>query len=291
MSPPRAIGIAGTGRVARALGRLLAEAGEPVAAVAGRNAEHASEAASFIGAGARAVRFENLPASADRILIAVSDAAIPDVALALARAGIRSGTALHTCGARGPEALAPLQAAGVACGVLHPLQTIATPEQGLAALRGCRFGVTGDPPAVAWAEAICNLLGSYPLRLAPDSLPVYHAAAVMASNAVTAVIDAAVLLIEQAGVERHDALQALTPLAEAAVHNALTLGPEAALTGPVRRGDLETIRRHLDALSEAPPAVRNLYRAAALALSDLAVRSGLDPSRARAIEALLRERQ
>jgi predicted short-subunit dehydrogenase-like oxidoreductase (DUF2520 family) len=163
------IGIAGTGRVAQALGRLLGDAGEPVFAVAGRDAVRTAAAAEFIGHGAEAVSFERLAARAGRVLIAVSDDAISEVAARLAAAGMRSGAALHTCGARGPEELAPLQAAGVSCGVLHPLQTIATAERGVAVLGGAWFAVAGDDAASAWARRICELLGAKVLAVAPDA--------------------------------------------------------------------------------------------------------------------------
>ena len=149
--PPRSkdpILIAGTGRVAQALGRLLAEHGEPVIAVVGRDPERARAAAAFIGPRAKPAAFGASAKRATRVLIAVSDSAIAEVAGRLAEDGMRRGIALHTCGALGPDALAPLAAAGVSCGALHPLQTFATPEQGLSALPGCLFAVDGDAAAL-----------------------------------------------------------------------------------------------------------------------------------------------
>ena len=283
------IGIAGTGRLAQALGRLLSARGEAVAAVAGRNAAHAADAAAFIGGGALGVRIAELPERAERIVIAVSDDAVAAVARELTEAGMRSGLALHTCGALGPEALSALARAGVSCGVLHPLQTIASPEQGVSDLPGCAFAISGDAEAAAWAERICTLLDGVPLRVAPDRMALYHAAAVMASNCVTGLIDAAVILMEAAGIERNTALGALGPLVRASSENAAALGPERALTGPIRRGDVETVHRHLAALRAAPVSVGELYRAASLHLVELARRSGLAEAKAREIEALLRQ--
>jgi predicted short-subunit dehydrogenase-like oxidoreductase (DUF2520 family) len=283
------IGIAGTGRMAQALGRLLRERGEPVVAVAGRNPERTARAAEFIGGAAAAVGFAELPVRADRILIAVSDGAIPAVACALAEAGANRGIALHTCGAHGPEILEPLARAGAACGVLHPLQTIATPEAGVAALPGCAFAVSGDPAAVAWGEAIAALLEGTALRIAPDHMPLYHAAAVMASNYVTGLLDAAAILMKTAGIGEQTALGALGPLVRAGVNNTLALGPEKSLTGPIERGDVETVRRHLGSLAAAPPSVSGLYRSAGLHVLEVARRRGLSEAKAREIEELLRE--
>jgi predicted short-subunit dehydrogenase-like oxidoreductase (DUF2520 family) len=280
-----AIGIAGSGRVAQALGRLLGDRGEPVVAVAGRDPARAEAAAAFIGSGVEAVRLEELSARAGRILVAVADVALPAVAETLARAGFRDGVALHTCGARGPEALAPIEHAGL----LHPLQTIASPEQGVAALPGSAFAVSGDAAAVEWARSIVALLAGTPLEIAPERLPLYHAAAVMASNYVHALTDAAVILMVSAGLEAGTALAALAPLIRSSAENSIALGPDRALTGPIERGDEETVRRHLRALACGPPEVGALYRAAGLQVLGIARRRGLGEAAAGRIESLLRE--
>ena len=281
------IGIAGTGRVAQALGRLLRERGEPVVAVAGRNPGHAARAAEFIGAAAVLPR--QLPGRAGRILIAVGDGAVVEVARELAEAGMDRGAALHTCGAWGPEILEPLGRAGIACGVLHPLQTFATPEAGVTVLPGSAFAVAGDPAAVAWGERIVALLDGTVLHIAPGAMPRYHAAAVMASNYVAGLIDAAAMLMKAAGIDEKTALDALGPLIYAGVANALALGPEKALTGPIERGDAETVRRHLRSLGATPPSVSGLYRSAGLHVLEVARRRGLAEAKAREIETLLRE--
>lgn len=286
-SPP--IAIAGTGRVAQALGRLLAERGEPVAAVAGRHLEKARAAAVFIGHQVKPVTLGTLPKRTARLLIAVSDSSILEVASAIAGSGMKPGIALHTCGAMGPEALAPLAAAGVSCGVLHPLQTFASPEQGLSALTGCTFAIDGDAAALQWAAQVAHLLDAATLRVPPAGRLLYHAAAVMASNYVVALLDAAAMLMGAAGIEPEKTLRALGPLVEASVSNVLHTGTVEALTGPVKRGDLLTISGHLSALRQAPESVQGLYRAAGLHTVGLAVRGGLAPDRARLLENLFRE--
>jgi predicted short-subunit dehydrogenase-like oxidoreductase (DUF2520 family) len=283
------IAIAGTGRVAQALGRLLAERGEPVAAVAGRDPERTRAAAEFIGNKVKPVTFGTLPGRTGRVLIAVSDSSIPEVAGLIADSGMKQGVALHTCGAMGPEALAPLAAVGVSCGALHPLQTFANPEQGLSALTGCTFGIDGDAAALKWAVEIAHLLDATTLRVPPAGRLLYHAAAVMASNYVVALVDAAAMLMDAAGFEPDRALRALGPLVEASVSNALRLGTVEALTGPVDRGDVVTVSGHLSALSQAPESVQGLYRAAGLHTVGIAERGGLAPDRARLLENLFRE--
>ncbi len=305
MTVPRTA-IVGTGRLAQAIGRLLADAGMPPLVVAGRTPSHAERAASFVrlrrsGSGGLApspsdsggqasiktARIGEVPALADHVLIAVSDDAIASVADELARGGLSSGVVLHTSGAHGPQLLASLAARGVSCGVLHPLQTIADPVRGVAALQGASFAVGGDAAAVEWAEQLVAAAGGTPLRIRARGFASYHAGAVMASNAVIAAIDAAVVLLGEAGVDERAALHAIRPLCLTSAQNALDIGPVAALTGPVQRGDAETIRTHIAALASSPRPVADLYRASGHALLDIARRRGLSQESAAAVELAL----
>jgi len=281
------VAIVGTGAVAQALGRLLSTAGEPVVALTGRSRSRAEQAASFIGESVRVVTYSELPHFATHVLIAVSDQGITPVAEALASEGLLSGVVLHTCGARGPEALAPLRAAGVAGGVLHPLQTIMTAEQGVKSLVGVTFGLSGDPPAVRWGEHIVTLVHGRSLHIDADRLSYYHAGAVMASNALVAVLDAAVRLMAQAGVDRQAALGALGPLARTSLDNVLERGPLAALTGPIARGDATTVAAHIQATGGVGPTVRALYEAAAEHLLELARQRGLPEASVRALQSVI----
>jgi predicted short-subunit dehydrogenase-like oxidoreductase (DUF2520 family) len=294
-----AVAIVGAGAVAQALGRLMAAGGLPVVALANRSAARARDAAAFIGAGSvtgeplEVVDLVDVPRRALHVLIAVSDTAIGEVARALAAGGMRAGIALHTCGARGPDALNALRENGVSCGLLHPLQTLMTPEQGVRSLPGTTFGLSGDQLALEWGGEIVRIVagprgGSLPL--APDRLSYYHAGAVMASNALLAVLDAAIDLLEEAGVERETALRAIAPLSQTSLGNALANGPVAALTGPIVRGDAITIAAHLHALKEADQTVADLYAAAAAHLLRLAKQRGLSATGAQEVATTLEKR-
>jgi predicted short-subunit dehydrogenase-like oxidoreductase (DUF2520 family) len=263
-----------------ALGLLLRERGVPVVAIAGRDPERTAAAAKFIGGATRAVRFAQLPTHADRILIAVPDDALESIAALLAEAGMpHTGLAIHTSGARGPEALRAIENLGVSCAAMHPLQTVTTPQQGLSALPGSSFGISGSgqassDKAVAWALEIVALLEGKPLMIDAALRPIYHAAAVMASNYIVALIDSAVILMGEAGVEPEQALRALAPLIRASTENTLEAGPAHALTGPIQRGDAGTVLAHLQALANVPEAVRELYRRAGLHAAEIAERKG-----------------
>ena len=133
------------------------------------------------------------------------------------------------------------------------------------------------------------LLGGRSLSLPDSAKPLYHAAAVMASNYVTGLIDAAAALLRAAGIPEREALAALGPLVRASAANAISMGPAAALTGPVERGDAATVALHWRALAAADPAIRELYRAAGLHVLALARRKGLDSEKAAQIEAVWSE--
>jgi predicted short-subunit dehydrogenase-like oxidoreductase (DUF2520 family) len=278
------VGIAGAGRVAQALGRLLHARGEPVAFVASRTIEHARAAAAFISPGVEAVGYSDLARHAHRILIAVPDSALETVAATL---DVQSGIVLHTCGALGPEALHVLAQRGVFCGTIHPLQTISDPQSGASALHGAAFAISGDAPALAWAEQIACAAKGQILRIPAERRALYHAAAVMASNYLTALLSAAQTLLIAADVDPDEALQALAPLAKTSLDNALRQGPTAALTGPIERGDVSTVSAHLAALKGFPGPIPLLYRAAGLQTLELARKKGLCAERAAATERLL----
>ncbi|MCS7316449.1 MAG: DUF2520 domain-containing protein, partial [Bryobacterales bacterium] len=194
----------------------------------------------------------------------------------------------HTSGVHGPEALAPLAEVGFSCGALHPLQTVASPEQGVTALRGSAFAVTAEGPAAEWATEIVRAAQGWALAIPADRRVCYHAAAVLASNCFAALLDAAVILMNAAGVPARQALRALAPLARTSCENALEAGPAEALTGPIRRGDVETVRRHWQALTSAAAGLRELYRACSLRMIELAQRQGLPPAVAARLEEVFR---
>jgi predicted short-subunit dehydrogenase-like oxidoreductase (DUF2520 family) len=282
------IGILGTGRVAQTLGRLLSENGRPVAAIAGRNPGRTALAALFIGGRTTPVTIEELPALSSHVLIAVSDRGVEPVAEILAKSGFRCGVALHTCGAKGPQALAVLENQGISCGALHPIQSFASAEQGVASVVGSSFGIDGNPEALRWASSIVALMGGRSLRISPQHRGLYHAAAVMASSYIAALIYAEVAILAAAGVERSTALMALAPLVRTSGENSLDLGPVEALTGPIERGDNATVLAHLEDLRSLPDPVRRLYCSAGELVVQMASLRGLQDAKAAELQEMLR---
>lgn len=228
-----------------------------------------------------------LPAPGTTIVIlAVPDDALPEVVHDLSMmGGAPTGcVALHLSGALSTDALAPLHHRGYAIGSMHPLMAVADPWLAGERLIGAAFAMTGEPAANAAARRLVSALGGVPLTIAATQRPLYHAAAVVASNYLVALTGVAVRMLEQAGVDGDDAVRALLPLLRGTLDNVEHLGVKAAVTGPIARGDVDTVRLHLARLS---PGDRVLYSGLGLELLRLARAAGLDEGRAAEIEMLL----
>jgi predicted short-subunit dehydrogenase-like oxidoreductase (DUF2520 family) len=228
----------------------------------------------------------SLPQDTTIVLLAVPDRAIPEIAYDLTRMGTTPpGCAvLHLSGAISTDVLEPLQHVGYAVGSMHPLQAVADAWISGDRLIGSAFAIAGEPAAMSAARRIVQSLDGLVLVIPPALRPLYHAAAVMVSNYTIALVSMGARLLMEAGVPERDAVPALLPLLRGTVSNIEHLGVPAALTGPIPRGDSDTIRLHLARLSDRD---RMLYCGLGLEMLDLARNAGLDPVRAEEIESLL----
>lgn len=222
------------------------------------------------------------------VLIATPDDAIMGAARALAASGsVHAGHAvLHVSGLLDRSALTPLVGTGAALGSFHPLQTIADPATAAERLRGAFAGVEGDEGALAAGRRLALALGMTPVPLDPKGKPLYHAGAVFAANYTTVLAGIAEQLALAAGIPRDLAVRLYAPLFAGAARNLAEWGPAGALTGPIRRGDVATVRAHLAAL---PAGVRPLYRSLGLATLELAREAGLPQAAGEELRALLKE--
>lgn len=221
----------------------------------------------------------------DVIVLAVSDDAIAPLAAMLAShaAVAPRHIVLHLSGSLDHGALAALAQSGAALGSLHPLQTLVEPARVPDRLAGAWAAVEGMPRAVATAERLARNVGLRPFHVRPEDKPRYHAAAVFASNYFVVVEAVAERLLRSVGIG-DEAWGALRPLVEGTLANLRDAGPEAALTGPVRRGDVDTLARHLAVLSGGDA---ELYRRLGIVALEVARSRGLDEARARAVARML----
>lgn len=279
MSQPR-VTIIGAGRMGQGLGLALKRRGYKIALVARTSRDVAPPLMLHQGSRAEAT------SGAELILIATPDDAIGLVAAELNAEGAvtRDQVVLHLSGLLDRGALLPLEETGAGLGSFHPLQSVAEAATAAERLKGAYVGIEGDDRALVAAERLANTLRLIPVRIPAAAKPAYHAGAAFVANYTVALVGVAERLARAAGVPPDIAARIYLPLLGGAVANLNALGPAASLTGAVRRGDEQTIRAHLKALS---PEDRILYRTLSRAAITLAREAGLTEGAAQRLEAAL----
>ena len=269
----------GAGRVGTAVAVLLQRAEHTIVAVSGRGATR-GRAASFLP-GVAVVDARDAVADADLVIVGVPDDVIEEVVVSLGDA-VRAGRWIaHLSGARGLDVLDAAREAGARPLAVHPLQTLPDVAGAIERIPGSAIAVTADDEeGYSLGERIAEDLLGEPFRLQDELRPLYHAAAVFASNYLVATSSVAADLFSAAGVP--DPARAMAPLQRATLDNLERLGAGRALTGPAARGDAGTIDRHLAALAVAAPGAIPAYVAMARLALDLAERGGNLPTDRRA---------
>jgi predicted short-subunit dehydrogenase-like oxidoreductase (DUF2520 family) len=267
------IGIVGAGAVGTALGVALSRAGWPIHAVASRDATRRDRFRSLVEVSRAFVDPEPLVEEVELIILAVPDDVVAPLAGSLRMYGGQA--MIHTSGVLGANALAPAVAAGTQIGSFHPLISFADTERAVAALHGATVAIEGDDQLAAMLADMAEAIGATAVRLAPGAKPAYHAAAVLAAGGFVALLDAIAELGRVAGLDETGSLTIYGRLIEGTLGNARALGIGAALTGPVTRGDLGTLRANLDAIRVHAPRALDLYVAAARREIDVAADRGV----------------
>ncbi len=260
----RTISIVGAGRVGRTLGKRLRQLGWRIGVVVTRSAASSRAAVRAIGGGLARSGVAIDAVAADVVLLTTPDDALAGVAIALAEIGgkdWRGKIVLHTSGTLDRSVLVPLARLGAATGSLHPMQTFS--GRGVPNLAGVIFAVEGDPKARSAAQGIARALGGVPVVIDSRDKPVYHAAAVLAAGSGFSLIESGVQMLMRIGFTRRRAFQTLLPLTRQMLDNVERIGPRAAWTGPLSRGDFAIVRKHAKALKDYPREVRQAYAALA----------------------------
>jgi len=270
------IAIIGPGKVGTAVGILAARAGLRVTAVAGRTKAHARAAASAIGPGVRVCTPRQAASAGKLVLLAVNDEAVAPLCLKLAQAGaFRKGAVVaHCAGALNSHALKPAAECGCFVGSMHPLQTFPTVEAAVAKMPGAYCFIEGDRRSTAALTKLAVAIGGIPVRIAGRHKVLHHAAAVVACNFVTALLGAAMRIAAEAKIDRQTFLAAFAPLVRSTIDNVFSMGPAEALTGPIARGDFQTVARHLKALKNSRAGAESLYAMLSAETAFLAYRKG-----------------
>lgn len=283
------MGVVGAGRVGAVLANALRAVGHEIVAVSG-SSPGTLERVEALLPGVPVLDPLEVATAADLTLVCVPDDVIAPMVRWLADQGaFRAGSiVVHTSGRHGLDVLAPASAAGAIPVAIHPAMTFTGTSLDLQRLIEAPFAVTAPTPVLPIGQALVVEIGGDPIVL-PDAVrPIYHAALAHAANHLVTLLVQAQELLTGAGVQ--DAARLLSPLVHAALGGALRSGGEA-LTGPISRGDLETVSRHLSALAQSPGdlEVVESYRTLARATTELALRSHrISPQTAAQAHRLLR---
>jgi predicted short-subunit dehydrogenase-like oxidoreductase (DUF2520 family) len=262
MKRPLKLSIVGAGRVGQTLGRLGREAGYEIVDVVCRSRRSALKAARFIGAGTPQAASSKSLRPADVTFITTPDDRIGEAAQLILDSAQPSDRAavLHASGAASSDALAALRESGFVAGSCHPLQAFESPQQALSVVRQSYFCIEGDPGALRAARSFVRRIGARSFEIPTDKKPLYHAAAVLAAGGITALLSVSFNALGRCGLSEAQARRVLLPLTKATVANVEAIGPRRALTGPVRRGDVGTVRRNMEALAANDRQWLTIYR-------------------------------
>lgn len=271
------VGVIGAGRVGAVLAAALRDVNDGagrylVTAVAGESAASRSRIDALLP-GVPVDKPTAVARSCDLLLLTVPDDMLANVANMLSASGaIRKGQyVVHTSGRHGLEVLEPAAARGAHVLAMHPAMTFTGTDVDLARLPGCVFGVTATPTTQALADDLVRDLGGSVSWVPESRRTLYHAGLAHGANHLVTLVSQAMDLLRESGVE--DPAATLRPLLTASLDNALRVG-DAALTGPIVRGDVNTVRAHLADIALTAPATLESYVALARATANRAVLEG-----------------
>jgi predicted short-subunit dehydrogenase-like oxidoreductase (DUF2520 family) len=282
------IGVVGAGRVGAVLSAALRTAGHEIVAAAGESSASRARIDALLP-GVRRAKPTDVARSCDLLLLTVPDDMLENVVTTMVGAGvIRAGQVVcHTSGRHGLAVLSAATAVGARPLALHPAMTFTGTAVDLDRLPGCVFGVTAREQDRTLAESLVADMRGVPMWVPEDRRTLYHAGLAHGANHLVTLVAQAMELLSASGAE--DPAATLRPLLSAALDNALSSG-DAALTGPIVRGDVNTVAAHLREITETAPATVPSYVALAKATADRAVLDGrLLPIRAVRIVRLLDE--
>ena len=286
------IAIIGAGRVGTSIGYALKRKGYTITSISCSSLASAKESTRIIGQGQPSVNITETARSGEVVFITVPDDRIAGVVSELNASNIywTGKTVFHCSGLHPAGILKPLKERGASIASFHPIQSFSGKTPHIKTFRGISFGLEGEKKALLLARNLVLDLGGRPLTIQSQQKPLYHAACSISSNFLVVLLDTAVALFKAAGLDENQAAAALLPLVEGTLENLKNQGIGPALTGPVMRGDEETLRSHLEAL-KAYPEIKELYeKMAGRALSIAQKRATLAGEEIKAVSRILEEK-
>ncbi len=282
------LGFIGAGTVGTALAVRLKGKGYPVVAVSSRSRTSAENLAQAV-AGCRVLDSNQAIAdNAELIFITTPDDAIAPVASEVQWHPGQS--VVHCSGADSVDILQPARELGAKVGAFHPLQTFASAQQAMENIPGSTFALEAEEPLLSTLKDMATALDGHWVELKASDKVLYHAAAVIACNYLVTLVKLATDLWQTFGVPPPQATKALLPLLRGTLNNIDNVGIPQCLTGPIARGDIGTINKHLDSLKATAPHLLPTYRELGRQTVPIALAKGrINKSRAQELEALLKQ--
>lgn len=283
-----AVGFIGAGRLGASLAVAMSRRGYRIAAVHRRSKAAADAVAERLQGAMATTDAQRAAGECGIVFVTTGDAAIEAVVNSVDWSGVDA--VVHCSGATAVAVLTAASGSGAATGGFHPMQTFPN-EFGDSRFSGITFAIESDSPELcAWLAGLAEALGAHHISLSAEMRPAYHASAVMACGLVAGLVGLAAGMWEEMGLTREDGLRALSPLVGATAAQIDELGIPAAITGPYVRGDIGTVRAHLDATASRGDDLFHAYAALALAQLPIAREQGnITREEYATIEALLRE--
>lgn len=271
MGKPK-LGFIGAGKVGTSLAIKLSAKGYPVVAVTSRSPASTEKFASLISGSRIYATPQQVVNNCELIFITTPDDVIREVATSIS--WLNGKSVVHCSGALSLDTLAGAAAKGVNCGTFHPLQTFADIKQAVANLPGSTIAIEGNEPLLGTLKEMALAVGGNPIVLKAGDKEIYHASAVIACNYLVTLFKLSTDLWQTFDVPPEDASSALMPLLKGTLNNIATTGIPQCLTGPLARGDINTIQKHVKSLAITAPAICKLYCELGLATVPIALMKG-----------------
>jgi predicted short-subunit dehydrogenase-like oxidoreductase (DUF2520 family) len=265
-------GFIGAGTTGTALAARLSEKGWPVVGVSSRTSSSTQKLARLVPSCRAYYTSQELADVAEMVFITTPDDVIAQVC---SEVDWHAGqSVLHCSGAHSVDILEPAKKLGAAVGSFHPLQTFADVDRAITNLPGSTFGLEAEEPLLSTLKELTSLLDGNWVELKPGDKVLYHAAAVFACNYLVTLVKLALDLWKHFGASSEEATRALLPLLRGTLNNIDSIGLPNCLTGPVARGDLGTIERHLKALNAVNSSLLTTYKELGLQTIPIALAKG-----------------
>jgi predicted short-subunit dehydrogenase-like oxidoreductase (DUF2520 family) len=271
------LAVIGAGRVGAAIACLAQEKGYIIVGLCCQYLKEAQNAAAFLNQVRIAKQAPGIwLQDADLVLITTPDDVIKHICAQIANEKYFKSDSVvaHCSGAHPSSILKPAEDIGCSIGSVHPLQSCTTKELAIKLLPGSYFGIEGSEKAKYVLKDLVLSIGGKILEITTDDKPLYHASAVVASNFLVSLINFALNLYECIGIDREKGLHALAPLFEGSIRNIKSVGIPEALTGPIMRGDIGTVKTHLEAIKNKIPNYLSLYCDLGIETTGVAISKG-----------------